>query len=162
MSSLVNALTMTWYMVAIGLVAVIVLIVYTMWSRGSVDRINRQHGTVWKRAYQLGGEIAAQRNVADNERRLCELFTDDECAILAASALAVLVRQEPAELDPSFFTTIRGTRLPKILHKRLQSDDSNIVVEALEIAEILRLPQLLGDAAALTRHDDALVVRVGM
>ncbi len=159
MSSPVNALTLTWYIVAAGLIAVIGLIVYTLWSRGAVQRINRQQGNVWKRAYHLGGELGAGRDADANQRRLAELFVDADCGILAASALAVLVRQEAGEINQALFSAVRSTRLPRILHCRLQSPDPKIVIEALEIAEVLRVPQLLGDAAALTRHDDPLVVR---
>lgn len=37
--------------------------------------------------------------------------------------------------------------------------DTHQIIEAMELVEVLRLHELLGDAAALTRHADPLVVR---
>jgi hypothetical protein len=153
-----------WMALAGGaLLVVAVLAVHALWSRAAVDKAAQRTGTVWKRAYHLGAEIAAGRRLAQNRAALIELI--DTCAqpMMVASALAVAVRQEPVDVDAELFSTIRQSRLPALLRDRIDTDESqsahHATVEALEIIEVLRVYDLLGDAAALTRHADPAVVR---
>ena len=150
---------LTWGLVAAGLVAVGTLVAYTAWSRRSAQRHGERRGHIWKRSYHVGTELAAGRDVQANSARLIELVASVPEPVLVAAALAVVVRQQPAPVPRALQAAVRRTALPAILRGRLRSDDADAVVEALEIAEVLEVHTLLGEAAALTRHPDQLVVR---
>jgi hypothetical protein len=159
----VESFELCWVLAGGALLAVVLLAAHAFWSKASVDKAAQRTGTVWKRAYHLGAEIAAGRRLAQNRPALIELIDTCSQPMMVASALAVAVRQEPVDVDTVLFTTIRQSRLPAILRDRIDADGTNsshhATVEALEIVEVLRVYDLLGDAAALTRHCDRAVVR---
>lgn len=154
-----DGLLLTWGVTAAGLLAVMILVAYTVWSRRSAERHGERRGHVWKRAYHLGTELGAGRDVGPNTERLVELVASTSEPVLVAAALAVVVRQEAAPIAPPLQHAVRQTGLPAILRARLRADDADTVIEALEIVEVLKIHGLIGDAAALTRHHDQLVVR---
>ena len=90
---------------------------------------------------------------------LVELINETPEPMLVAAALAVAVRQEVGDVHPALFSAVSRSRLPNILRTQLDLGDGHHVVEALEIVEVFRVHDLLGDAAALTRSTDPLVVR---
>ena len=142
-----------------GLVVVVGMVAYALATRRSVQHTAERSGTIWKRAYHLGAEIAAGRSVERNRSALTELIDSTHEPMLVATALAVAVRQEADEVRPELFATIARSSLPKMLRDRLDSDDDLTVIEALEIVEVLRIHELMGDAAALAMRPQPLVVR---
>jgi len=149
----------TWTVAGVAAVAVVLIILYTFWTQAAVDRAGQRKGTLWKRAYHLGSELASGRGVDDNGKRLVELLNGTDDPILVASALSVVVRQEPNGVDFGFYRAVRRSNLGERLLERLHSSAPNTVIEALEIVEVLRIHELLGEAATLTYSDDPLVAR---
>lgn len=152
-------LPLAWIAVVIGAVAVLAVAVYTVSARRRVDEVDQRRGTIWKRAFHLGTEIVGGRDLDGNTKRLGDFLATTADPLLAASALAVVIRQAPSDAAAPLLRGIRRSRLPSMLHDRLQSNDHNSLVETLEMIEVLQLHSLLGDAAALSRHEDPLVVR---
>jgi hypothetical protein len=154
-----DALTITWGLaIASGLVVVlIVAAAFRARRRGELS--GQRDGITWKRAHHLASELAAGRNVERHTPALIELLDTTDQPMLVASAIAVAVRQEHAEVDPALFIAVGRSRLSELLRVRLEGDDVNTKVEALEIVEVLRVHVLLGDAAVLTRSDDPVLVR---
>lgn len=154
-----DALTITWALAATAGLAATFIVVSTFTSRRRGEREGQRDGVTWKRAYHLGSELAAGRCVERNGPALVALLDDSDQPMLVASALAVAVRQEHNDVDPALFTAIGRSRLATLLRARLDGDDVNAKVEALEIIEVLRVHVLLGDAAVLTKCDDPVIVR---
>ncbi len=154
-----NPSGLTWALLSGGLAIVVAMVVYALVTRRSVQRSGERSGTIWKRAYHLGAEIAAGRSVDRNRASLTELIESTNEPMLVAAALAVAVRQEADDVRPELFATVARTSLPKVLRARLDADDDLTVIEALEIVEVLRVHELMGDAAALTVRSAPLVVR---
>ena len=154
-----DSLTITWGLAATAGLVVVVIVVSAFRSLRRGERRGQRDGVTWKRAYHLGSELAAGRNVERHAPALVELLDTTDQPMLVASALAVAVRQEHADVDPALYTAIGRSRLSDLLRTRLDDADVNTRVEALEIVEVLRVHVLLGDAAVLTRCDDPVIVR---
>lgn len=154
-----DSLAITWIVAAAAALLVVLTIAYTLVTRRRVVRSGQQDGVTWKRAYHLGAELAAGRGIEDNSARLVELLDTSPQPLLAASAIAVAVRQEADDVNRALFVSVGRSRLPALLRTRLESNDSNDRIEALELVEVLRIHELLGDAAALTGGTDRLLVR---
>lgn len=149
----------TWGVAATAGFVVVVIVASAFRSRRRGERTGQRDGITWKRAYHLGSELAAGRNVDRHAAALVELLDTTDQPMLVASALAVAVRQEHTEVDPALFAAIGRSRLAVLLRTRLDDTDVNTKVEALEIVEVLRVHVLLGDAAVLARCDDPVLVR---
>lgn len=154
-----NALTITWGFAAIASSAVVVIVATTFRVRRRGERNGQRDGITWKRAYHLGSDLAAGKQIERNTSALVELLDTSEQPMLVAAALAVAVRQESEEVDPALYTAVGRSRLSTILRARLDQPDANTRIEALEIIEVLRIHLLVGDAAALTSCADSTVVR---
>jgi len=153
-------------MLAIASVAAILIAIttiFTLWARKMGNVTAQQSGTTWKRAFHLGAEIASGRAIdrnSDSLRELMrELINETGDPILVATAIAVAVRQEASDVHPALYTTVSRSRLPKLLREQLEIGDANSRIEALEIIEVLRIYELLGEAAVLTRNSETRVVR---
>jgi hypothetical protein len=155
----VNSLTITWMVAGIAACAVVVIMLRTFVGHAAGERSGHRKGTQWKRAYHLGGELASGRGVDDNGKRLVELIDDADDPILVASALAVVVRQSPVAVDFAFFRAVRRSRLGDLLLDRMHGSDVHTTIEALELIEVLRIHELLGEAATLTYSPSPLVAR---
>lgn len=149
----------TWVLVATAAVAVMAIVLSAFRSRRRGASVGQRDGVTWKRAYHLGSELAAGRNPERHTSALVELLDTTDQPLLVASALAVAVRQEHNDVDAALFAAVERSRLSSLLRARLDDDDVNTKVEALEIIEVLRVHVLLGDAAVLTRGDDPVLVR---
>jgi hypothetical protein len=154
-----NALTITWGLAATAGVVVMMIVVSAFRSRRRGERSTQTDGVTWKRAFHLASELAAGRNVERHAPALVELLDTTDQPMLVASAVAVAVRQEHDDVDPSLFAAVGRSRLSMLLRERLADTDVNTKVEALEIVEVLRIHVLLGDAAVLTSSDDPVLVR---
>lgn len=149
----------TWVLGAVAVIALVALIVNTFRNRRSSEVDGQRDGKVWRRGYHLASELGSGRSIDQNSTNLTELIEQTPQPILVAAAIAVAIRQEADGVHPALFTTIGRSRLPAVLRTRLGSGDVHQIVEALELAEVLRLHELLGDAAVLTRHANPAVVR---
>jgi hypothetical protein len=154
-----NGLTITWVLAAAAGLVVLMIVASAFRSRRRGEREGQRDGVTWKRAYHLGSELAAGRNVERHAPALVELLDTTDQPMLVASALAVAVRQEHGEVDPALFAAVGRSSLSDLLRARLDDGDTNTKVEALEIVEVLRVHVLLGDAAVLARGDDPTIVR---
>lgn len=132
---------------------------YTLWIRRAGRAVDQRTGTIWKRAFHLGAELAAGRAIDRNSDNLIELIDSVSDPILVATAIAVAARQEPEQVHPALYSTISRSRLPSILNDHLATAETNVQIEALEIVEVLHVYELLGEAAALTRNCEPRVVR---
>jgi hypothetical protein len=154
-----NALTTTWVLAAAagGVVGLIIAWTLRVRRRG-VEKAQRD-GVTWKRAHQLGSELAAGRDINRKAPALTQMLDTTDQPMLVAAALAVAVRQEHNEAHPAFYSAVERSRLSALLRDRIDHPDANTKIEALEIVEVLRVHVLLGDAAVLTKSDDDAVVR---
>ena len=149
----------TWAFSGLAALTLLVVVCRTLRHRRLSELDGERSGTVWKRGYHLATELASGRGVDANSACLVELINETPEPMLVAAALAVAVRQEVGDVHPALCSAVSRSRLPRILRTQLDLGDAHHVVEALEIVEVLRVHNLLGDAAALTRHSDPLVVR---
>lgn len=154
-----NALTITWALAAIAGLVVVLIVAWTLHVRRQGVRSAQLDGVTWKRAHHLGSELAAGRDINRKAPALTELLDTTDQPMLVATALAVAVRQEHTEVHPSLFSAVGRSRLSTLLRDRIDDADANTKIEALEIVEVLRIHVLLGDAAVLTKSDNAAVVR---
>jgi hypothetical protein len=154
-----SALTTTWVLAAAagGVVGLIIAWTFRVRRRG-VEKAQRD-GVTWKRAHQLGSELAAGRDINRKAPALTQLLDTTDQPMLVAAALAVAVRQEHNEAHPALYSAVERSRLSALLRDRIDHPDANTKIEALEIVEVLRVHVLLGDAAVLTKSDDMAVVR---
>lgn len=144
---------------SVAAVLLVWLIAATFWRRGRRERQERSRASVWKRAHHLGSELVAGRNIEANASGLGRLLDETDQPVLVASAVAVAIRREAHEVDPAVYRAVNRSALSKRLAPVLQQADARRRVEVLEIVEVLRLDQLLGESALLTHHDDPSVVR---
>lgn len=158
-SSAMNALMITWGLAATAGLIVVLIVASAFRARRRGERGGQRDGVTWKRAHHLASELAAGRNIERHAPALVELLDTTDQPLLVASALAVAVRQEHNAVDPALFAAVGRSQLSTLLHTRLDADDVNTKVEALEITEVLRVHVLLGDAAVLTRGEDPVLVR---
>jgi hypothetical protein len=154
-----DSLTITWGLAASAGLVVVVIVASAFRARRRGERHGQRDGITWKRAYHLGSELAAGRNIERHAPALIELLDTTDQPLLVASALGVAVRQEHTEVDPALYAAVGRSRLANVLRPRLDDPDINTRVEALEIVEVLRVHVLLGDAAVLARYDHPIVVR---
>ncbi len=149
----------TWIAAAVGGVVVLAMVAYTLLTRRAVESASQQRGATWKQAYHLANEISGGRHVEANQKRILDLLASASDPLLAASAIATFVRQGSPEAVGPLLVTVRRSAVVAVLEQRLHADDANLLIEALELVEVLQIYSLLGDAAALSRDENPLVVR---
>lgn len=137
---------------------VVLTVFYTLFARRRGEDTGTRDGATWKRAYHLACEIASGRTDL-NDDALVELLDSTESPTIAAAAAAVAIRQHADDVDPAFWDTISRSKLPDSVRSFLRSEDTADQIEALELVEVLRMHDLLGEAAVLARSDDSTVVR---
>lgn len=148
-----------WVLAAGAATALFCLGAYTFMMRRRGARHERRDGAVWKRSYHLAAELASGRAIESNSSALCDLVESTSQPVLLASAVAVAVRQQPDAVHPALFVAVNRSGLTNRLRRALRSSDANSKIEVLELVEVLRLHELMADAAMLTRSDDAAIVR---
>ncbi|MFK7917339.1 MAG: hypothetical protein AB8G14_04625 [Ilumatobacter sp.] len=154
-----TALELIW-MTAGSVTAVILAMAFTAFRlRGRPGTEDELDGTAWKRAYHLGAELAAGRNAERNADGLLELFDTNDYHVMLASAVAVAARQHPHQIDDVLYRTIEQTELTPALRRNLGSSDTTVCLEALEIIEVLRIAELIGDVAILAQSPDQAIAR---
>lgn len=159
MSESMSALEIIWMTAGVvtGVIVAMVVAAFRMRSRPGQDL--ELDGRAWKRAYHLGAELAAGRNAERNAKGLLELFDTNDLHVMLASAVAVAARQHPHQIDEALFSTIERTDLTPTLRRNLNSSDTTVCLESLEIVEVLQIRELIGDAAILAQSDDQTIAK---
>lgn len=153
------AIEIIWSVAGVVACVVVAMIVRTFHLRRVTARRRVRDGATWRRAYHLAAELCAGRSSERNSDALVELIATTDRPMLVGSALAIAVRQERGQVPATVALTLMSSELPTQLRDALDDADPNRVIEALEIAEVLRISSLLGDVAVLTRHDDHTIRR---
>lgn len=150
---------LTWIAAAALLLAVFAVAGATIRARRRNEQNDQREGVTWKRAHHLASELLAGRNTERHTASVIDLLDTADRPLLAASALAVAVRQADHDVDEALFRAVGRSTLPSVLRTQISSQDVNTKIEALELVEVLRVHLLLGDAAVLADHEHPGVAR---